>query len=99
MLAIPAPTANAQRSSPCVFATDPSRNTVSRYTCGFSHVRARQVSAAASSVVRGAARVAVAIPEPAPAPPASPAASGAWPDAAGAPDVADGPLPGSKRLA
>ena len=41
-----APIANSHRPSPWVDAIEPSRNTVSRYTCGLSHVSARQVSTA-----------------------------------------------------
>ena len=47
MLARPAPRANHHRpGSPCALATEPTRSTVSRYTCGFSQVNA---SAAAST--------------------------------------------------
>ena len=49
---MPAPAANAQRPSPWVFATDPSRKTVSRYTCGFSRVSARHVNTATVRVER-----------------------------------------------
>src|SRR5829696_1234509 len=90
MLATPAPAANAQRPSPCVLATDPSRNTVSRYTCGFSQVRARHVSTAVASVmVAGRASVAVgAADAPGPADAAGvPARASAVPEASVASDA------------
>src|SRR5690606_22948581 len=47
-----APSAKSHRSSPCVAATEPSRKTVSRYTCGLSQVSARAVSATGNARFR-----------------------------------------------